>query len=928
MQTDLKEKQFFPADEEQIQSKRRTALNTFFSGDRTTAWYQLKDVVNDLLLQRGTEKIDSMLVSSSLDFANLSFLLGKGFKELIDIMFAALKAATRIGDRRSHALINLHLGRLLYFAEQRQAAMSAFLSGKNEVEELGDQDIHKQASEFIGLFYFIQGRFLEAVNYLETAAQSFEMNKSLNGMNPSGPLWFSYCLAFLGEFHRAIGTLDYYRRLAVEYELESIACTLRAALGIILLGIKKKKEAYYHLSGALKHSHTYQNALASYFSKGGIALHHFMENRLNEAAEWLEQTMVEGRSCGLIHQYASPIILEILFGLHQEGLLKESSFNYEKEYKRTLQEPNIHLRGVALRLYAREGIESKEPLKPIESALIQSEKNLKRAGDPIQLGKTRLEIARVKLLNGNRKEAYEAAQKARKDFGSYEDVFFSDDLRPLITVKADSGLEIDSKSQMLHMFADVIQEFSPSPDFDRLLGRIVLATNRFFGAERGGIFWFNQDANKEPLLRGACDLSEADIASEKFKANLALIFTAYHEKCPQVVRCQTPPDDVSSVKAMLCVPLSIKGTTYGVLYHDNSYLKDCFDNFDIDKLSEMSRWLSSYIAHFFEFAKNIQKRDAHHLKQLSYYKKSHIVTQSPIMFQLLEEADKSAESDSSVMILGETGVGKELVARRIHEMSLRAEKPYIIVDLSAIPENLVESELFGHEKGAFTGADRQKKGKIELAHMGTLFIDEVAEIPKSIQVKLLRTLQEKTFNRIGGNDTKHSDFRLITATNRNLAAEVTAGRFREDLFYRLNVIPLTIPPLRDRPEDIILIARHLLDQFVYKYNKKGIELNQKHEAMLRSHDWPGNIRELQNTMERAVLLAKGGNLSIDLPLESLSAQEKEYSDLPTLEEMQRRYIRKVMFYTNGKISGPGGAAEILGMKRTTLLNRMKKLGLK
>ncbi|MBS3780827.1 MAG: sigma-54-dependent Fis family transcriptional regulator, partial [Desulfovermiculus sp.] len=183
-------------------------------------------------------------------------------------------------------------------------------------------------------------------------------------------------------------------------------------------------------------------------------------------------------------------------------------------------------------------------------------------------------------------------------------------------------------------------------------------------------------------------------------------------------------------------------------------------------------------------------------------------------------------------------------------------------------------------------------------------------------------------NRIGGNDTKHSDFRLVTATNRNLAAEVTAGRFREDLFYRLNVIPLTIPPLRDRPEDIILIARHLLDQFVYKYNKKGIELNQKHVAMLKAHDWPGNIRELQNTMERAVLLAKDGNLCIDLPLENLSAQEKEYSDLPTLEEMQRRYIRKVIFYTNGKISGPGGAAEILGIKRTTLLNRMKKLGLK
>ncbi|MBS3809336.1 MAG: sigma 54-interacting transcriptional regulator, partial [Desulfobacterales bacterium] len=608
---------------------------------------------------------------------------------------------------------------------------------------------------------------------------------------------------------------------------------------------------------------------------------------------------------------------------------ENSTFNYEFEYKRTMREPNIHLRGVALRLYARGAMDRQEPLKPIESALIQSEKNLKRAGDPIQLGKTRLEIARLKLLNENRKEAYEVAQKARRDFGSYEEVFFPDDLRPLITLKTDTNLEVDSKQQLLNMFADVIQEFSPCPNFDRLLARIVHATKRFFGAERGGIFWFSQQGqDKEPILRGASDLSNTDIASEKFKSNLALVFTAYHEKCPQVVRCQAPSDDISSVKAMLCVPLFIKGETYGVLYHDNSYLKDCFDNFDTDQLSDMSRWLSSYIEHFSEFAKNIEKKEARNLKQFTPSHKSYIVTKSPMMLQLLEQADKISESDSSVMILGETGVGKELLARRIHETSLRVENPYVIVDLSATPENLVESELFGHEKGAFTGADRQKKGKVELAHKGTLFIDEIAEIPKSIQVKLLRTLQDKTFNRIGGTETKHSDFRLLTATNRDLAEQVSEGHFREDLFYRLNVVPLTIPPLRKRPEDIILLAQHFLEQFAYRYNKKGVELNQKHKTMLKAHDWPGNIRELQNTMERAVLLSTDGNLNINLPLDNICTHEKDINDLPTLEEMQRRYIRKVVSYTNGKISGPGGAAEILGLKRTTLLNRMKKLGLK
>jgi len=930
MQTKIEESPLTFLDEEQFQNEKQLALEAFSEGKRDDAWKQLKNFVHWISPQCGSYKADSMFVSASIELANLSFVLGRGFNELIDILLKALKAAGRIGDRRSRAMINLHLARLLYFAEQRQQAMSLFLTGKIEVEALGDEDIYKQASEFIGLFYFFQGRFRQAVGYLETAAESFEYDKKLNFINPSGPLWLSYCLAFLGQFHRAIGTIDYYRRLAEEHNIESMGGTLRAALGIILLVIDKKNQAYFHLSGALKQSQKNQNVLASYFATGGIALHHYKEGRLGQAADWLEKTMVEGERSGLVHQYASPLILEILFGLHQKGFLTDAHFNYEQQFERIIREPNIHLRGVALRLHAQNLMAKEDPLKAIEPTLTRSEACLKNTGDTIQLGKTRLELARLKLLAGDKKSAYTFAQKARKDFGSYVDVFFPDELRPLMNFSSDTSLKLNSKHEMLDMFADIIQEFSPSPGFDRLLARIVMATNRFFGAERGGIFWFGQEANGDncPILRGASNLFNAEINSEEFRSSLSLIFQSFNENCPKIFRCDSDQAEIKKVKAMLCVPFSFEEQIRGVLYHDNCYLSDCFDNFDIEKLSELSHWLTSYIDNFSEFSKKIKKKEADSQKQANLSYKSDILTQSPKMISLIEQIDHIAQSDSSILITGETGVGKELVARRTHELSPRADQPYVIVDLSSVPENLVESELFGFEKGAFTGADRQKIGKIEISHKGTLFIDEIGEIPISIQTKLLRTTQEKSFHRIGGTKTLHSDFRLITATNRNLSDEVEAGRFREDLFYRLNVIPFDIPPLRERPEDILFLSRHFLNQFSNKHNKKNLELTQAQQNKLCEHDWPGNIRELQNAIERAVLLSSEGCLNINLLSKKRLQQQEDYQELLTLDEMQRRYIRRVLSYTNGKISGPDGAAEILGIKRTTLLNRMKKLGLK
>jgi transcriptional regulator with GAF, ATPase, and Fis domain/tetratricopeptide (TPR) repeat protein len=916
-------------DEEAFQIEKNLAENALTSGDRTAAWHHLFNLVSRLRNNPETDESRTLLISASIKLANVSFVLGKGFSELVDILQNARIAAGKTGDRRSRAMINLHLGRLFYFAEKREEAMSVFELGKTEVEQLGDEDILTQAAEFIGLYYFIQGRFTEAINYFEHASQSFEFETQRRVINPSGPVWLSYSAAFLGQFHRAIGTLDYYRRVAIESGDNGLATTLRAVLGIILLGIKKNKEAHFHLSGALQEAVSTQNILASYFAKGGLSVHHFMEGRTQLAWEWIGQNLEEGAAAGLIHQYASPIVLEALYEFHQSGMSKIGPLTYAGEFKRIMREPNVHLKGVALRLKALEMVVNGDDISAIELALLRSEDYLKQSGDPVQLGKTYVEMARLQLLSGNLDEARKLADNARKGFGSYMDVFFPDDLRQLLTVKSDLKVHRDSGEHLLGMFSDVIQELSPSADFDFLLSRTVKATNRFFGAERGCIFWFSRRGTKKaPVLRGPCNLSETDISADDFKDSFSLVFKAYHENQPKVFRQEAFRMNPSNVKAMLCVPFEVAGNVRGVLYHDNSYVQDCFNDFDTDQLKQMAQWLTSYIDHIFEFSRRMEKKTSDQLGQLELTDEQSIITQSRIMKKTLDQTDHIASTDSSVLILGETGVGKELLAKRIHQMSKRQNSPLVIIDPTVIPENLVESELFGHEKGAFTGADRQKKGRIELAHKGTLFIDEVGEIPKSIQVKLLRAIQEKTMMRVGGTKSIFSDFRLIAATNRDLAREVAAGRFREDLYYRLNVIPIELPPLRERGEDILILARHFIERFSLKYNCPGLILTPDHESILTEYNWPGNIRELQNVIERAVLLSTGGTLNLNLPSEKALPEDSQFEDLPSLDEIQRRYIRYVMKKTGGKISGPGGATEILAIKRTSLYNRMKKLGLR
>ncbi len=302
-----------------------------------------------------------------------------------------------------------------------------------------------------------------------------------------------------------------------------------------------------------------------------------------------------------------------------------------------------------------------------------------------------------------------------------------------------------------------------------------------------------------------------------------------------------------------------------------------------------------------------------------------VVGKSPAICRVMEEVAMVAESDTTVLIRGESGTGKELVARAIHANSLRRYMPIVVVNCGALAEGVLESELFGHEKGAFTGAQYRRKGKFEMADGGTLFLDEIGDISLKTQVDLLRVLEEKQICRVGGNTFVPVDFRLIAATNKNLEGMVQEETFREDLYYRLNVFTISIPPLRERREDIPLLAAHFLDRFSKNMNKPVAGVNPEALEMMVGYDWPGNVRELQNAMERAVLVARGNEIMPrDLPFYSDDAQEAAAS-AKSLAQAERHHIRRLLEESEWNISR---AARLLEIDRVTLYNKMKKYGLK
>ncbi len=863
-----------------------------------------------------------LYVSAALDLSRLRLHTGWGFESVPDLLQGARSVARQMGDRRSLALIRLLEGRVAYLQNRLEDAMQALGEGLDEVELLGDDDIAMRTAEFSGLYFYIQGRYSEAVAFFERAllAASLRGDRLINFFIP---IYLGYSAMITGQFNRALGVLDAsLRRCQIDAD-EQKAVLYQAALGMVLVMMNSHRQGLLHLNEARREAERLGNNRGLYFAYMGLSYSAFVEHRIEESYNVaLKGATTVGRERWFTWpvgpQWTWPVALEILAVYDELGFAPIPGYEFDRQVALLLEGPNICFRGTMRRILARRMVDGTGGIDQARELLVQSEADMRRAGDALGLAKTQAELARIKLREACPGEARDLALKAWEGLSAYGRRFFPDELMPLLQAQAPRREE-GSRGQVLSRFLDMMDAFVPSTDEDELLSLFVAATAQFFGAERGGMFQFDE---RSPVrLKAGHNLTGRETQQASFRRSLALITRA--GKSGQPLLHEGGEQRTPSV---LCLPIMANGTTVGVLYHENNYLEHAFEAFDRDTLRRIARHVSAYIERIGGYC-HVGEADTRAEDLAGESTEGFdLLTRNAPMTALVEMVDQVAASDASVLILGETGVGKELLARRIHAHSHRREGPFLVVDLACVPENLAESELLGHERGAFTGADCRRRGKLEQAHGGTLFIDEMGEIPLSMQVKLLRVLQEKTFCRVGGGRELSTDFRLVAATNRDLGAEVAAGRFREDLYYRINVVPVEIPPLRERGGDIVLLAEHFIAGYARKYNRPGLRLGPREREVLLGYHWPGNVRELKNIVERSVILSRSGQLELALPVQPRpSSDDRLTEDRPTLDDLQRRYILRVLRETGGRISGPGGAAEILGLKRTTLYTRMKRL---
>lgn len=518
--------------------------------------------------------------------------------------------------------------------------------------------------------------------------------------------------------------------------------------------------------------------------------------------------------------------------------------------------------------------------------------------------------------------------------------------------------------------AHILRKFDISPFLDLMLrmaqertveGLLELSTRVYKGSHvRAGCIWFTEGADTTtPLLRLMIVAGKVHTHPRDWHHSagtyallplteplIGIVATTGEAACAPTPNDWERPDWAATegFMAYTAYPLLFKGQLLGVmgLFYDRPMLGVLGELLDLHRTMHkiFADSLAAAVANARAFEEiqrlrrelELENETLRRQVQRDEASNAVIIGEATSLRTTLARVDMVAPTDATVLITGESGTGKELIAEAIHQRSNRARNPLVRVNCSAIPRELFESEFFGHVKGAFTGAMRDRTGRFQLADGGTLFLDEVGEIPLELQGKLLRVLQEGTFERIGEDRSRSVDVRIITATNRDLRREVAEGRFRQDLFFRLSVFPLELPPLRARKEDIPLLARHFVAASCRRVNLPEPRLTSSFIEALRNQPWPGNVRELQNAIERAVILADGGPLSADLltahPVHTAQpAEDQPIIDEHHWRELQRSNIRRALERTDWRVQGPGGAAELLGLRPTTLRSRMETLGI-
>ncbi|HEY3804724.1 MAG TPA: sigma 54-interacting transcriptional regulator [Kofleriaceae bacterium] len=528
------------------------------------------------------------------------------------------------------------------------------------------------------------------------------------------------------------------------------------------------------------------------------------------------------------------------------------------------------------------------------------------------------------VVNGKKRSKHKLTHDERLVIGSVELRFaMVDEVAVQPDEAANTVADLDAYTKLFE-FSDQLMHVR---DLTELLDRLMDAVIQITNADKGFLILAEADTLDIKVAR---NLNRENIADAITQLSDSIIAKVVKTRRPVIISDAMSDDEFAGAKSVMhlkvssviCVPLLDRGRLLGLIYVGNDSIRDLFQDQTLRVLTVFASQAALIVANALLLDElRVDNKRLH--ERLEAYRFGEIVGTSPPMQQVFRKVEKIAPTDISVLITGETGTGKELIAREIHNRSPRAQRPFITINCGAIPENLLESELFGHVKGAFTGAVANKQGKFQAADGGTLFLDEIGEMPIELQVKILRALQERVVFRVGDTRPEACDIRILAATNRDLEKEIANGRFREDLYYRLNVVNVELPPLRMRGEDVLVIARYLLSRYAREYDAKVKGFSPNAAVAIRKHNWPGNIRELENRIKKAIVLCESTVIGPD----DLGLTGDTLPQILTLAEakdkFQRDYINEVLALNNGNRTK---TARDLGVDPRTVFRHLEKEG--
>lgn len=872
-----------------------------------------------------TENEKSLYIEAALGLcANSEDKLSLTVQE--EIATRALHYAEAQGEPELHVKLLIFKARCMMRQGDFNGADRYYSQALEMTSSLGDSVLTKWISVYRSDIEIWRGRIKNAIYQYEKAVGKLEAFPD-NALFLKAYARLGWSYGICGDIYRGLGLVNVVQKKAVALNIRYIEIYAELMKLMILSDCRRVTDAKTCLENILNYPEVELDHYVLWAVYGKKAYFAYLDKALDIAYAAYRKSVYHSEKLGCPHYHGTDN-LEYLFAFEKLGL-EEGIF--QKELKSVLEWPDIYTQGAALRYRAMYAMEENDQTIDIRGDLERSLALLEDAGAKIELGQTQIFMARYLLIyQEDDGRVRHLLKDAWETFSSVNAALFPNGLKPYLE-------EDDGETVLVETIVEVGNTLSQVRDRLGLLSRMVGVIIRLTGAERGGVFLL--DAKGALRLESSRNLEAETVKHNSFKLSLDTIHKVIETQKESLsfgkFASLIITGQISESGWVICSPIVLRERVLGVLYMDNSLATVQPPKHKLSLLKAIGNQIAVALDNVEAYEKITRLRNQLEAETRFYRKENQtsgrsrgIVGNSSAIRKVLDTIREVAPSDATVLINGETGVGKELAAKAIHFHSHRREGPFIPINMATISPELVYSELFGHVKGAFTGAVKEHVGRFELANGGSFFMDDVDGLSLDLQVKLLRVLEEREFQKVGDSRMIRSDFRLIAATNQDLKKLVAQGKYRSDFFYRLNVVPLTIPPLRERKEDIPLLATHFLTIFSKKMGKSIPGISNENLDRLMVYDWPGNVRELSHYIERAVILTKGGRLRLPMYDHMSENEAPPPSSFMGLDEMIRKHIIEALERCRWRVSGKDGAAALLKMNPQTLYSKIQKMGLK